>query len=182
MTGDSTNDLADLMTLSDIYRSFPPKSCVVITLHNPAFSVRKDIITSYQLTYNSYPSAPSHRHLLLSFIPRVLRRPYPHLVNSFKPTIPSEHTIFLAHLSRYPYLTSHDNYIRHSGYVLNSADDTPAHYLILQEFSDLRQLHWDLKRKEAKDWWRTKERGASGVRVGFFKLADVEEINRYVHK
>jgi len=46
----------------------------------------------------------------------------------------------------------------------------------VQEFSELRRLHWELKRKEAKHWWRKKERGASGVRVGFFVLVDVEEI------
>jgi len=36
--------------------------------------------------------------------------------------------------------------------------------------------NWGLKRKEAKHWWQKKEREASGVRVGFFELADMEEI------
>jgi hypothetical protein len=50
----------------------------------------------------------------------------------------------------------------------------------MQEFSELRRLEWDLKRKEAKHWWRTKERGAVGVKVGFFELADIEEIGDHV--
>lgn len=42
----------------------------------------------------------------------------------------------------------------------------------------MRRLDWDLTRKEAKHWWRTKERGPLGVRVGFCQLADVEEIEK----
>jgi len=46
----------------------------------------------------------------------------------------------------------------------------------VQEFSELRRLDWQLKRKEAKHWWQKKEREASGVRVGFFEFVDMEEI------
>jgi len=46
----------------------------------------------------------------------------------------------------------------------------------VQELSELRRLHWESKRKEAKHWWRKKGREASGVKVGSFELADVEEI------
>lgn len=96
-----------------------------------------------------------------------------------------QHKVFLAHLARYPYLTSHRNYIRHTGYVLepssSSDDDAPAQYLIVQELSEMGRragrtvgVSWERKRKEAKHWWRKEERGARGVRVGFFKLADAE--------
>lgn len=37
-------------------------------------------------------------------------------------------------------------------------------------------LDWELKRREAKHWWRRERRGAVGVRVGFFKLADEERV------
>jgi len=50
----------------------------------------------------------------------------------------------------------------------------------VQEFSELRPLDWQSKRKEAKHWWQKKERGALGVRVGFFEFADMEEIGLYV--
>lgn len=105
----------------------------------------------------------------------------PSFRRSYQPTTPSKHTNFIAHLSRYPYLTSHENYIRHTGYVLDSADDTPTHYLIVQEFAELRRLDWELKQKEAKHWWRQEERGASGVRVGFYELRDTDEIEKLDH-
>ena len=35
-------------------------------------------------------------------------------------------------------------------------------------------INWERKRKEAKHWWRKEERGAHGVRVGFFKLVNAE--------
>lgn len=38
-------------------------------------------------------------------------------------------------------------------------------------------LNWELKRKEAKHWWRKEERGAAGVRAGFFELVKREEIS-----
>ena len=95
-----------------------------------------------------------------------------------------KHWAFFAHLSRYPYLTSNNNYIRHTGYVLESADNNaPSQYLIVQEFSELERqasrkvsMDWELKRLEAKHWWRKEERGASGVKVGFFKLSHKEEV------
>ena len=60
--------------------------------------------------------------------------------------------------------------------------DAPEQYLIVQEFSELERragravgVAWERKRKEAKHWWRKEERGARGVKAGFFKLADAEE-------
>jgi len=60
----------------------------------------------------------------------------------------------------------------------------------MQEFSDLYLtrrgrkvgLDWELKRQEAKHWWRKEERGARGVRVGFFKLGHVEEVDKTSHQ
>lgn len=43
-------------------------------------------------------------------------------------------------------------------------------------------LDWDLKRQEAKHWWRKEERRARRVRAGFFKLWDVEEIDKTSHQ
>ncbi|MCJ1480445.1 hypothetical protein MMC06_000600 [Schaereria dolodes] len=66
--------------------------------------------------------------------------------------------------------------------VRRSTDsDAPAQYLIMQELSEMERLagrtvgvNWERKRKEAKHWWRKEERGAHGVRVGFFKLVNAE--------
>ena len=70
--------------------------------------------------------------------------------------------------------------------MLESAHrNAPAEYLIVQEFSELGRrgerkvsLDWELKRTEAKHWWRKEERGAVGVRVGFFKLANEEIVGQ----
>ena len=95
--------------------------------------------------------------------------------------MPLRHKNFLSHYSRYPYLTSHDNFIKHTAYVLSSDDPgAPLQYLIVQEFSELERsprglkigMNWELKRKEAKHWWRKDERGARGVKVGFFRLRE----------
>ncbi len=66
---------------------------------------------------------------------------------------------FLYDLSRYPYLTSNEHYIRHTGYVLDAPDwISLAQYLKVQEFSNLEplfrgrpsSLNWELKSKEEK--------------------------------
>ena len=36
-------------------------------------------------------------------------------------------------------------------------------------------MDWELKRREAKHWWRKEERGAKGVKVGFSKLSHEED-------
>ena len=105
--------------------------------------------------------------------------------------VPRRHRNFLAHYARYPYLTSHENFIRHTAYVLSSeiADKYPR-YLIVQEFSDLERtrrgmkvgIDWELKRKEAKHWWRKEERGARGVKVGFFRLREGGESAPVIHQ
>ena len=91
------------------------------------------------------------------------------------------HGNFVAHYSRYPYLTSHDNFIKHTAYVLASGDpNAPPQYLVVQEFSELEKsprgnkigLDWELKRREAKHWWRKEERGAPGVKAGLFRLRE----------
>jgi len=35
-------------------------------------------------------------------------------------------------------------------------------------------VDWERHRLEAKHWWRKEERGARGVRAGFFKLANAK--------
>ena len=61
-------------------------------------------------------------------------------------------------------------------------DAPEQRYLIVQEFSELERragravgVDWERKRKEAKHWWRKEERGARGVKAGFFKRADAEK-------
>ena len=98
----------------------------------------------------------------------------------------NKYWIFLPQLSGCAYLISHDNYIRHTGYVLESADDaSPSEYWLVREFFDLGRragykvsMDWELKRREAKHWWRKEERGASGVKVGSFKLSHEERCTR----
>lgn len=149
----------------------------------------EELNSSDKLTYYPVLSTSTANYLLLLFIPGPLNSPTSSPPSSSGPTTASKHDNFLAHLSRYPYLTSHDNYIRHTGYVLESADPiAPAQYLIVQEFSELERhagrkvsMDWELKRKEAKHWWRREARGASGVKVGFFKLANKEEIGHSTH-
>ncbi len=59
--------------------------------------------------------------------------------------------------------------------------DAPAQYLIVQELSEMEWragrtmgVDWERHRLEAKHWWRKEERGARGVRAGFFKLANAK--------
>lgn len=58
-------------------------------------------------------------------------------------------------------------------------------YLIIQEFFDLSRgadggkatVTWfKLKRKEVKHWWWKEERGARGMKVGFYKLIRSKDI------
>ncbi|MCJ1464436.1 hypothetical protein MMC07_003049 [Pseudocyphellaria aurata] len=90
--------------------------------------------------------------------------------------------LFMHHFSRYPYLTADENYIRKTAYVQISSNSTvPPRYLIVQEFSKLGSrgedgrarrnygMNWELKRVEAKAWWRKSDRGGKGVRVGFYE-------------
>lgn len=37
-------------------------------------------------------------------------------------------------------------------------------------------MNWELKRVEAKAWWRKETRGGKGVRVGFYELLEKVEI------
>ncbi|KAL9609170.1 MAG: hypothetical protein Q9167_006047 [Letrouitia subvulpina] len=150
----------------------------------------------------------SAKCLLVLFIPAPLTAVDPDLVPPTPSSLTPSQTIhanFLAHLHRYPYLTSHENYIRHTGYVLEprpvkqtTTAEPPAspimplpaaastQYLIVEEFSEMERsrsrsgrivgMNWELKRKEAKHWWRKEERGSSGVTAGFFELVDEEKI------
>lgn len=124
-------------------------------------------------------------YLLLLFIPAPLELIDPSDAPSSRPTTWSRHDNFIAHFMRYPYLTSHDSYVRHTGYFLESADENvPSQYLVVEEFSDLEpllpwrktrfKLNYEQKRIEAKHWWRKEGRGASGVKAGFYKLADLK--------
>ena len=125
------------------------------------------------------------KYLLLFFITGPLASPTSSPASSLGSAALSIQDNFLSHLMRYPYLTSHDNYVRHTGYVLQSAGrNVPSQYLVVQEFSKLERrgntkvcMNWELKRKEAKHWWRKEQRGASSVKVGFYKLADTEIIH-----
>lgn len=130
-------------------------------------------------------SVSTPKRLLLLFIPGPLQtvdQPlYPIPTTT---AISPKHSNFISHFERYPYLTSHDNYLKHTAYVLGP--DSPGakpHYLIVQEFSELESLrghrmgaHWELKRKEAKHWWRKEDRGARGVKAGFYRLVQVGRI------
>lgn len=81
-------------------------------------SASEQVGTSHELTYSPYPPAAFPRYLLLLFFPGPLNA-LPSSRRPCQPTTRSKHTNFLAHLSHYPYLTFHKNYVRHTGYVLD---------------------------------------------------------------
>lgn len=76
---------------------------------------------SRKLTYHRIITIDVANYLLLLFIPGPLAAPTSSPASSLGSTASSIHDHFLSHLSRYPYLTSHDNYFRHTGYVLQPA-------------------------------------------------------------
>ncbi|MCJ1270611.1 hypothetical protein MMC22_010508 [Lobaria immixta] len=80
--------------------------------------------------------------------------------------------------------------VQNSAFVQRSSSPSAApRYLIVQEFSMLGSrgkdgrtkrkfgMNWELKRVEAKAWWRKKDRGGKGVRVGFYELLNKVEID-----
>lgn len=83
-------------------------------------------------------------------------------------------------------MTSLDTYIRHTGFFLEAVDElSPSQYLVVQEFSDLEgtfKPDYQQKRTEAKHWWRRDGRRASGVRAGFYRLADVKDLSQEVSR
>lgn len=38
-------------------------------------------------------------------------------------------------------------------------------------------MNWELKRVEAKAWWRKEDRRGKGIRVGFYELLEKTEID-----